>query len=90
MVMKLNHVALTVGDRERSALFYEIFFGMTERVHDDRHLLVLASKHVSVFQDVPRVHSDPFDRLFVAQAISDGMILLTADKALVDLARQSG
>lgn len=41
--MALNHVALTVADRERSAAFYGEHFGMTERVHDDEHLLILGS-----------------------------------------------
>jgi len=39
----LNHVALTVGDRDRSAAFYGEHFGLTERVHDDEHLLILRS-----------------------------------------------
>jgi catechol 2,3-dioxygenase-like lactoylglutathione lyase family enzyme len=39
----LNHVALTVSDRERSAAFYGEHFGLTERVHDDEHLLILSS-----------------------------------------------
>ena len=39
--MRLNHVALTVGDREASAAFYGRFFGFTDRVHDDDHLLIL-------------------------------------------------
>ncbi len=33
--MPLDHVALTVADRERSAAFYAEHFGLTERVHDD-------------------------------------------------------
>jgi catechol 2,3-dioxygenase-like lactoylglutathione lyase family enzyme len=37
----LDHVALTVRDRERSAAFYGEHFGLTERVHDDEHLLIL-------------------------------------------------
>jgi catechol 2,3-dioxygenase-like lactoylglutathione lyase family enzyme len=40
--MPLNHVALTVTDRERSAAFYAEHFGLTERVHDDSHLLILS------------------------------------------------
>jgi catechol 2,3-dioxygenase-like lactoylglutathione lyase family enzyme len=44
MTLKLNHMALTVSDRERSALFYGKYFGMTERVHDDSHLLLLRSQ----------------------------------------------
>jgi catechol 2,3-dioxygenase-like lactoylglutathione lyase family enzyme len=39
----LNHVALTVGDRERSAAFYRQHFALTERVHDDGHLLIVGS-----------------------------------------------
>jgi catechol 2,3-dioxygenase-like lactoylglutathione lyase family enzyme len=42
--VRLNHVALTVTDRERSAAFYREHFGMTERVHDDEYLLILGSK----------------------------------------------
>jgi catechol 2,3-dioxygenase-like lactoylglutathione lyase family enzyme len=38
----LNHIALTVADRERSAAFYGRFFGLTNRVHEDPHLLILA------------------------------------------------
>jgi catechol 2,3-dioxygenase-like lactoylglutathione lyase family enzyme len=37
----LDHVALTVADRDRSAAFYAEHFGLTERVHDDEHLLIV-------------------------------------------------
>ena len=46
--MPLNHVALTVSDRERSAEFYGRQFGLTERVHDDEHLLILGDAHGSL------------------------------------------
>ena len=39
----LNHVALTVSDRERSAAFYGEHLGLSERVHEDEHLLILGS-----------------------------------------------
>ncbi|WBU55601.1 VOC family protein [Paracoccus sediminicola] len=39
---RLNHVALTVSDREASARFYGEYFGLIRRVHDDEHLLILA------------------------------------------------
>jgi catechol 2,3-dioxygenase-like lactoylglutathione lyase family enzyme len=41
--MSLNHVALTVSDREASAAFYGEHFGMTERVHEDERLVILGS-----------------------------------------------
>ncbi len=42
--MPLNHVALTVSDREQSAAFYGKHFGLTSRIHDDDHLLILGSE----------------------------------------------
>ncbi|MCB0882420.1 MAG: VOC family protein [Thermoleophilia bacterium] len=39
--MDLNHVALTVRDREVAAAFYGRHFGLTRRVHEDAHLLIL-------------------------------------------------
>jgi catechol 2,3-dioxygenase-like lactoylglutathione lyase family enzyme len=39
----LNHVALTVSDRGVSASFYGQHFGLSERVHEDEHLLILGS-----------------------------------------------
>jgi catechol 2,3-dioxygenase-like lactoylglutathione lyase family enzyme len=46
--MPLDHVALTVSDRERSAAFYAEHFGLTQRVHDDEHLLILGDEHGSL------------------------------------------
>ncbi len=31
---------------------------------------------------LPDIHKDPFDRLLVAQALSEGLILVTPDKLL--------
>ena len=39
--MPLNHVSLTVADRARSAAFYAEHFGLSERMHEDEHLLIL-------------------------------------------------
>ena len=39
---RINHVALTVADRDASAAFYAHHFGLVERVHDDAHLLIVA------------------------------------------------
>lgn len=47
-LVPLNHVALTVSDRERSAAFYSKHFGMTRRLHDDEHLMILGSDDGSV------------------------------------------
>lgn len=39
--MPLNHVLLTVSNREHSAAFYSRHFGLDKRVHEDEHLLIL-------------------------------------------------
>jgi PIN domain nuclease of toxin-antitoxin system len=44
--------------------------------------LPVLGKHVEALKDLPNHHRDPFDRLLVAQAIAEPMVLLTADAAL--------
>jgi PIN domain nuclease of toxin-antitoxin system len=39
--------------------------------------------HILVFKDLPLIHKDPFDRLLVAQAMAEGMFLLTVDLVLI-------
>ena len=60
----LNHVALTVSDRERAAAFYGEHFGLAERVLDDGRLLILGAPDGSLLalsqgtvpQDLPRTN----------------------------------
>jgi PIN domain nuclease of toxin-antitoxin system len=42
--------------------------------------LPIAGRHALAIIDLPRLHSDPFDRLLVAQATIEGLVLLTADE----------
>lgn len=44
--------------------------------------LPLTGVHAACLADLPLIHKDPFDRLLVAQAISEGLTLLTADALL--------
>lgn len=41
--------------------------------------LTITSDHAIAVSQLPRLHRDPFDRLLVAQAISEGLLLLTSD-----------
>lgn len=41
--------------------------------------LPITSNHTLAVHRLPPIHRDPFDRLLVAQAESEGMLLLTAD-----------
>jgi PIN domain nuclease of toxin-antitoxin system len=44
--------------------------------------LPVSSRHAVASKDLRLVHKDPFDRLLVAQAVSESMRLLTADARL--------
>jgi len=44
--------------------------------------LSVTSEHAVTIDSLPPIHGDPFDRLLLAQAISEGIILLTADAHL--------
>ncbi len=44
--------------------------------------IAVEGRHVLAFRDLKPLHRDPFDRLLVAQARSEGMTLLTSDRQL--------
>ena len=41
--------------------------------------LPIAGRHCLGLSGLPRLHADPFDRILIAQALAEGMMLLTAD-----------
>ena len=44
--------------------------------------LPVSSEHSIAVDDLPPMHKDPFDRILIAQARVEGMLLLTVDKAV--------
>lgn len=44
--------------------------------------LPITSEHCLAVTELPPIHKDPFDRLLLAQAKAEGILLVTADKAL--------
>jgi PIN domain nuclease of toxin-antitoxin system len=44
--------------------------------------LPITGMHVAATSALPKIHKDPFDRLLLAQALTEGMTLVTADKVL--------
>lgn len=44
--------------------------------------LTITDRHLFALADLPLIHGDPFDRLLVAQALSEPMRLLTHDRRL--------
>jgi len=46
---------------------------------NDWHELVITSDHAIAVAALPAIHKDPFDRLLVAQANEEGLLLLTSN-----------
>ncbi len=42
----------------------------------------IAGEHAVAVEDLPPLHKDPFDRILVAQAAVEGIMLLTADSSV--------
>jgi PIN domain nuclease of toxin-antitoxin system len=50
--------------------------GLLDNRYDE---LPVTGEHVVATDSLPPLHEDPFDRILVAQAIVEGMVLLTVD-----------
>ena len=48
--------------------------------------LLIGSDHAVAIDGLPRLHKDPFDRILVAQAMVEGITLLTADPLVAQYA----
>lgn len=59
----------------------EGFFGQLEGLGYE--MLPMAEVHFSMYRQLPLIHRDPFDRLLVAQAISEKIPLMTCDEEIV-------
>ena len=46
--------------------------------------LAVTSFHCIALEQLPVIHKDPFDRMLVAQAVSEGMLLLTSDSVVAN------
>lgn len=44
--------------------------------------LAISVSHTEQLSGLPKLHRDPFDRLLIAQALSEELVLVTADKTI--------
>ncbi|MFH0998808.1 MAG: type II toxin-antitoxin system VapC family toxin [Pseudomonadota bacterium] len=61
--------------------------GQPEKLSESARSLLTASDNVLFFSaasiwELPMLHKDPFDRLLLAQARTEGMLLLTVDASI--------
>ncbi|HBJ84911.1 MAG: type II toxin-antitoxin system VapC family toxin [Prosthecobacter sp.] len=78
--MSLKHSLgkLSLPDQPRGWIPQQTQFHQIERLQLEQSAIYLSG-------ELPRVHSDPFDRLLAAQAIESGMTLLSPDTPLSSL-----
>jgi len=44
------------------------------------NIISVLPSHIEIVEKLPYIHHDPFDRLLISTAISEGMTIITADK----------
>jgi PIN domain nuclease of toxin-antitoxin system len=53
---------------------------LEEQLHEKRFTeLPVRARHVQALRSLPSLHRDPFDRMLVAQATTENLVLVTAD-----------
>lgn len=51
--------------------------------------LLLRPQHVAGVYALPQIHKDPFDRMLIAQAVAEGLTLVTSDSEIARYASKS-
>lgn len=50
---------------------------------DNFQIMPVSLDHVRALRDLPEIHSDPFDRIMITQALCEGLTLITRDKHIL-------
>ena len=58
---------------------YMLYNGLLDNGYEE---IPITTKHTLTVSTLPDIHKDPFDRIMLAQAISEGIPLLTSDTTL--------
>lgn len=80
-VLSIWETAIKSG-RGRTSFSYDAAAMRAALVDVGYREIPILSQHALAVLTLPPVHADPFDRLLLAQARAEGMLLLTADRAL--------
>lgn len=70
------------SDRRRDARFPTVSQALEWFGETGLNILPITTEHIAAVEGLAPVHGDPFDRLLVAQAISEPMVLITHDRKL--------
>jgi PIN domain nuclease of toxin-antitoxin system len=76
VVIKTQKGLLTIGDL---ATWWRRATALTAA-----RILPIRPSHVTALAVLPMLHRDPFDRILIAQAIAEGLDLVTNDKSIAE------
>ncbi len=66
-------IKVSIGKLQPIPKLYEVLYDL------DFKRLTLKNEYLSCYETLPLLHRDPFDRILVAQASVDKLVLLTSD-----------
>lgn len=58
------------------------------RLENNIQILPIELSHISYLEKLPKHHKDPFDRIMIAQAITESMMIVTVDHVFSDYSVQ--
>jgi PIN domain nuclease of toxin-antitoxin system len=79
-LVSLWEVAIKMKTGKLNALGSPVAYLRAEMENYSMQLLPIRYEHILVLETLPAHHSDPFDRLLIAQAITESLPILTNDE----------
>ncbi len=81
-VTALWEIAIKNGTRRSLHIDPFAFRGLLQEADLDE--LPITAEHTLATSRLPRIHGDPFDRILIAQALVEGMTLITSDRVMLE------
>lgn len=81
-LVSLWEFAIKIKTGKLNALGSSVAYLRDEMENYSMQLLPIRYQHILALESLPVHHSDPFDRLLIAQAITESLPILTDDKLL--------
>ena len=65
--------------------FDDGYDGFLEAIHNSEFILLeVEPEHIRATMNLPPIHRDPFDRMLIAQALVEDMVILTIDANIIN------
>jgi len=80
-LVSLWEIAIKIKTGKLNTIGSSVAYIRDEMNEYGMEMLPIRYEHVLNLEALPHHHSDPFDRLLIAQALAEGLPILTADRA---------